>query len=240
MKFIFTLQLFAVFTVHWSIGCSVCRWPPIQCGCAFHQSIMHARIVGANIIILHPEYDIKTKVNDIALIALNRSVDLTDKTIGFICLPMATLRYPALSPSDQADAVAIGWGRVKESALGCASKVLLQVELPILSPYIRLLNCADQKYFSSSGGPLMLTYNQTWPIVGTSSYGEGCARAHKPGVYTRVSAYRDWINYTVNKNELNYDTQVFNIQNNIGMSNDLEIWWDGENFDDYLILVLNK
>ncbi|CAM4928714.1 unnamed protein product [Rotaria socialis] len=196
--------------------------------------------ISANIIILHPEYDIKTKVNDIALIALNRSVDLTDKTIGFICLPMATLRYPALFPSDQADAVAIGWGRVKESALGCASKVLLQVELPILSPYIRLLNCADQKYFSSSGGPLMLTYNQTWPIVGTSSYGEGCARAHKPGVYTRVSAYRDWINYTVNKNELNYDTQVFNIQNNIGMSNDLEIWWDGENFDDYLILVLNK
>ncbi len=35
--------------------------------------------------------------------------------------------------------------------------------------------------FFYSGGPLMLTYNQTWQIVGITSYGEGCARAHKPG-----------------------------------------------------------
>jgi hypothetical protein len=34
---------------------------------------------------------------------------------------------------------------------------------------------------SISGGPLMSTYNQTWQIIGITSYGEGCARANKPG-----------------------------------------------------------
>ena len=75
----------------------------------------------------------------------------------------------------------------------------------------------------------MSTYNQTWQIIGITSYGEGCARAHKPGllilsqefknkiclgVYTRVSVYRDWINNTINKNRILSDTQFFNIPNN--------------------------
>ncbi len=34
-----------------------------------------------------------------------------------------------------------------------------------------------------SGGPLMSTYNQTWQIIGITSYGEGCARANKPGLF---------------------------------------------------------
>jgi hypothetical protein len=54
---------------------------------------------------MHPQYDINTKINDIALIELSRSVDLNDKKIGFICLPMATLRYPKYFPPDGAHAV---------------------------------------------------------------------------------------------------------------------------------------
>ena len=113
--------------------------------------------------------------------------------------------------------MAIGWGRVREDSLGRASRVLMQVDLPVQSPYIRPSDCADQIYdpekqfcagytlggkdtcqgdrlFSKdclvlifdysivpSGGPLMSTYNQTWQIIGITSYGEGCARAHKPG-----------------------------------------------------------
>jgi hypothetical protein len=42
--------------------------------------------------------------------------------------------------------VAIGWGRVREDSLGRASKTLLQVELPVQSPYIQPSDCADQIY----------------------------------------------------------------------------------------------
>jgi trypsin len=42
-----------------------------------------------------------------------------------------------------------------------------------------------------SGGPLVLQGQAI--LVGVTSFGEGCARPHKYGIYTRVSAYRDWI-----------------------------------------------
>jgi len=62
-------------------------------------------LLTANSILIHSEYDTNTKVNDIALIELSQSIDLTDKTLGFICLPMATLHYPKYFPPDGAYAV---------------------------------------------------------------------------------------------------------------------------------------
>jgi secreted trypsin-like serine protease len=44
-----------------------------------------------------------------------------------------------------------------------------------------------------SGGPLVWRKLKGPVLVGVVSWGEGCARQLKYGVYTRVSAYRDWI-----------------------------------------------
>ncbi|KAH7945462.1 hypothetical protein HPB49_011108 [Dermacentor silvarum] len=49
-----------------------------------------------------------------------------------------------------------------------------------------------------SGGPLMFYDGSKYVLIGVISAGFGCARPLLPGLYTRVSEYKPWLNKYIN------------------------------------------
>merc|ERR1712209_166394 len=61
--------------------------------------------------------------------------------------------------------------------------------------------CAGQKGKDScsgdSGGPMSIGTGTSWTQIGIVSWGIGCGKSHYPGVYTRVTAVKSWIDKIV-------------------------------------------
>ena len=49
-----------------------------------------------------------------------------------------------------------------------------------------------------SGGPIHQWLNDHWEQVGIISFGDDCAKPMSPGIYTRLSFYRNWIESIIN------------------------------------------
>uniref|UniRef100_A0A8D2NYR5 Peptidase S1 domain-containing protein n=1 Tax=Zosterops lateralis melanops TaxID=1220523 RepID=A0A8D2NYR5_ZOSLA len=144
--------------------------------------------------------------NDIALVKLAEEVQESD-TIRVACLPEAGKILPNDYPC-----YVTGWGRIRTN--GPLADVLQQALLPVVdhetcskwdwwgSMVRTTMVCAGGDGVVSgcsgdSGGPLNCQREDgIWEVEGIVSFGSGlkCNMIKKPTVFTRVSAYIDWIN----------------------------------------------
>ncbi|XP_036901066.1 chymotrypsin-C isoform X2 [Sturnira hondurensis] len=161
--------------------------------------------VGVDTIFVHEKWNSFLVRNDIALIKLAEPVELSD-TIQVACLPkegsVMSQNYPCY---------VTGWGRL--STNGPIAEELQQG----LQPVVDHATCTQKDWWSvlvkdtmvcaggdgitsackgDSGGPLNCqAENDSWEVRGIVSFGSGlgCNTLKKPTVYTRVSAYIQWI-----------------------------------------------
>lgn len=148
----------------------------------------------------------KAAYNDIGLLRLSGSNGVCANETQFVkaaCLPDVQL-------PDGKECTISGWGATEHSDLG--SNHLLHANVNLISQD----KCSEKGIYGSvldrsmfcaghlqggvdscqgdSGGPLTCKVNDASTVYGLVSWGDQCGRKNKPGVYTRVTEFVDWIN----------------------------------------------
>ncbi|KAG8433550.1 hypothetical protein GDO86_017739 [Hymenochirus boettgeri] len=163
-------------------------------------------------IFVNSKFDGPGSSGDIALVKLSSPVKFTEYILP-ICLSPSSGSFPTGT-----ECWVTGWGFINSDVKIPYPGTLQKVMAPIISR-----DSCEQMYHSNSlisasetmiqndqicagyqtgqkdacqgdsGGPLVCKSKGVWYQVGVVSWGEGCAEANRPGVYTLVSAYQSWV-----------------------------------------------
>jgi secreted trypsin-like serine protease len=152
-------------------------------------------------IIIHPEFTRTKKYSDIALIKLE------------VPVRGAAMPYSAERPHEGAPVVVVGWGakNVENGQPVNYPNRLNQATLPIVSQMVcnspesyngtisdnqlcaGFINGGRDSCTGDSGGPLFIQVNNVYQQIAVVSFGEGCGKQNKYGVYTYLPMYLGWI-----------------------------------------------
>ncbi|CAL8345562.1 unnamed protein product [Lota lota] len=157
---------------------------------------------------VHEDFDKETFDNDIALLKLKTDIGIC--AIHSLEVLPACLPEPGLVLPDWTECEISGYGKDAEFAAEYSERVK--------RGYVRLwprercvpellsgrtvtdnMLCAgdtrglDDACKGDSGGPLVCPSGGRMTLMGVISWGDGCGNKDKPGVYTRVIHYLDWI-----------------------------------------------
>ncbi|XP_041094659.1 serine protease 33-like [Polyodon spathula] len=172
---------------------------------------------GVQMVIVHPDFNLQTMDNDMALLELNSSVSFTDYIMPVCLAKSSSIFYTGT------ECWATGWGATAQGGKrgeGEGEEEGEERERERGEPEcwngetvkLRSHNCTAVSSFffflymsmpclsiniiilqGDSGGPLVCKQGFTWVQAGVVSFGSGCAQPGFPGVYTRVSQYEAWI-----------------------------------------------
>merc|ERR1711912_14975 len=85
-----------------------------------------------------------------------------------------------------------GWGRMSGFANGIAEGFPWYFK--IKPSHLCFYTGKGGACQGDSGGPAVCKENGAWVLAGVTSGGSPICNVKKPSIYTRVSAFRDWIN----------------------------------------------
>ncbi|CAL8294422.1 unnamed protein product [Lota lota] len=153
-------------------------------------------------IVPHPQYDQFTSDYDVALLELGAPV-FFGELVQPVCVPA-----PSHAFTGAASCYVTGWGVLMEDGELAARLQEAPVKLINRNTCNKLYDdavtprmlCAGNLQGGvdacqgDSGGPLVcVERGRRWFLAGVVSWGEGCARLNRPGVYTQVVKFADWI-----------------------------------------------
>ncbi|KAG8506345.1 Voltage-dependent T-type calcium channel subunit alpha-1H, partial [Galemys pyrenaicus] len=172
------------------------------------------KLLSVSRVVVHPQFYTTQEGADIGLLELQDPVNVSGH-VQLVALPPASRTFPTGTPC-----WVTGWGDVQTGTPLPPPYPLKQVKVPIVDNSVCDSNYHDGLYTGDSvrivrddmlcagnskrdscqgdsGGPLVCKVNGTWLQAGVVSWGDGCAEPKRPGIYTRVTSYLDWIHQYV-------------------------------------------
>ncbi|XP_031469635.1 coagulation factor X-like [Phasianus colchicus] len=162
-------------------------------------------------IISNPEFNFQTHDSDIALIKLKEPITFSEDVVP-ACLPEEDFANDVLMK--QTFGIVSGFGNSYEHTRPARRMKVLQI------PYVDKKTCKQAiRYLvtrnmfcagynkdgqdvcqGDGGGPHVTEYNGTYFVTGIISWGEGCGRQGKYGIYTKVSNFLPWVRSVLTQN----------------------------------------